>query len=124
MPKLQKNFQAKPVQPESYSMLLLPSPALLLAEGIAEAEAKKARLRAQQVRVAKGKKGRFGAALRYLWGKTKHSQVDSQRIDVCIHAVRPYRSCQICGRPPFRESEFDRESGQPLRTVPPKEAQG
>ena len=64
----------KPKSVEPISMLLLPSPALLLAEGIAEAEAKAPRLRSQQRgRVAKGKKGRLRAALRRIWGKIRSS---------------------------------------------------
>ncbi len=50
------------------------SPLLYLAEFEAEGKAKKARLRAQQRgRVATRKKGRFRAALRYVWGKIRGS---------------------------------------------------
>lgn len=59
-----KMQEAESVEP--ISVLLLPSPALLLAEGEAQVKAKAPRLRAQQGRVAKGKKGRLRAAWRLL----------------------------------------------------------
>ena len=63
------------------------SPLLLLAELEAEGKAKKARLRAQQRgRVAKGKKGRFRAALRHL---------RSALGEVCRPRLRPHHPIQI-----------------------------
>ncbi len=80
----------KPKSVEPVSMLLLPSPALLLAEGIAEAEAKAPRLRAKQGRVATRKKGRFRAALRHLWGILRPSQGYSQGVRASQPSLRPH----------------------------------
>lgn len=86
--KMRQSKSAEPI-----SVLLLPSPALLLAEAEAQIKAKAPRLRTQQRgRVAKGKKGRLRAAwglLRYLWGKTRAAETYSQGIAVCRPALRP-----------------------------------
>ena len=113
MPK-QKSMGPRP-------LLGVPSPALFLAEGEAQIKAKAPRLRAQQRgRVAKGKKGRFRAELRHLWGKTRLSRRDRGGKG-CVHAVRPYRTCAVCGTASARGSERKGESRDALRPLSPKE---
>ena len=115
----------KPKSVEPVSVLLLPSPALLLAEGIAEAEAKAPRLRAQQRgRVATRKKGRIGAALRHLWGKTRPSQADKEGIEVCRPSRGPLYRWKIFRAESSRRSRCRGKSGQPLRQLPPEEKKG
>lgn len=96
---------------EPISVLLLPSLALLLAEGIAQAEAKAPRLRAQQRgRVAKGKKGRLERFLRHLWGKTIPYPANSQRIEVCRPSRGSYFASQMDRRTQARRSKRQRKS--------------
>ena len=72
------------------SVLLLPSPALLLAEGEAQVETKAPRLRAQQRRpmLAERAKASFEKALRYLRRRAKKARGDSQGLEVCRPSLR------------------------------------
>ncbi len=91
------------------SVLLLPSPALLLAEGIAEAEEKAPRLAAQQRgRVATRKKGRIRAALRRLrdMGVT---------LEICRPPLRPHNSRSSDSAALARTGKRE---GQPRGAVP------
>jgi len=118
----EKLSQAKGLEP--ISVLLLPSPALLLAEGEAQIKAKAPRLRAQQRgRVAKGKKGRLKAALRYLRGvqadtiKHARSPIDFSRCGPLYRG--PFRGTAQLGRPERK----GKPSGA-LREMPPEEKKG
>ncbi len=101
------------------------SPLLILAEVEAEGKAKKARLRAQQRgRVAKGKKGRLGAALRHLWGKSHQIKNEWIFEEDCYlsrrsHSRRKIHRAEQPGRP-----ERSGESGNALRQLPPEEKKG
>ena len=99
---------------------------LFLAEVEAEGKAKKARLRAQQRgRVAKGKKGRLGAALRHLRGKTITAWTCSTWEDLCRHTLRPYRGRAICGTALSRQRpERKGKSRGVVRQLPPEEKKG
>ena len=105
----------KPKSVEPVSMLLLPSPALLLAEGIAEAEAKAPRLRAKQGRVATRKKGRLGPLLCDVWA-------------ICFDLCRPFRGPHNRGSVHRTEQPGRPErKGQPrdsVRQLPPEEKKG
>ena len=101
------------------------SPLLYLAELEAEGKAKKARLRAQQRgRVAKGKKGRFGAALRHLWGKTRPSQTYSERIEVCGPPLPPHTPIEVYRVKRLGKPGRSGESYFALRPVPSKGQKG
>ena len=83
------------------------SPLLYLAELEAEGKAKKARLRAQQRgRVAKGKKGRFRAALRHLRNALG---------EVCRPRLRPHNSREADSGALARAGKRE---GQPCGAVP------
>ncbi len=110
----------KPKSVEPVSVLLLPSPALLLAEGIAEAEAKAPRLRGQQGRVAKGKKVRLRAALRHLWGKIRDTEAYPVRITICLPCYTSLHSGKIYREAPTRQCECDCEFGDFVRQLSPK----
>ncbi|KKL85491.1 hypothetical protein LCGC14_1954210 [marine sediment metagenome] len=115
----------KPKSVEPVSMLLLPSPALLLAEGIAEAEAKAPRLRAQQRgRVATRKKGRFRAALRHLWDKKRPFKAYINGIEIGGPSGGPHNSSEIHPSAPARRPEHKGESGDTVRPLPPEEKKG
>ena len=108
----EKMQEAESVQP--VSMLLLPSPALLLAEGEAALKARPSWLRTQQRgRVAKGKKGRFRAALRHLWGKTKSFGVCRPRLGSRHRGPFHYTA-------PARRPERKGESGDAVPQMPRK----
>ena len=106
----------KPKSLGPISMLLLPSPALLLAEGEAALKAKAPRLRAQQRgRVAKGKKGRLQAILRRLWGTLG---------EICRPRLRSHNRSPFyratSSRGPYRKGEF----GNSLRPLPSQKEKG
>ncbi|KKL88362.1 hypothetical protein LCGC14_1925450 [marine sediment metagenome] len=114
MSKLQNKFQAKPVQPEAYSVCLLPSPALLLAEAEETFKAKAARLRAQQVRVAKGKKGRFREVVRYV-------RDNCFAFKICRPSLRPHSRRKVHRATQARRPERKGESGDAVPKMSPKE---
>ena len=100
------------VQP--ISMLLLPSPALLLAEGIAEAEAKAPRLRAQQEGVEKSKRRHLRKLLRHLrsaWRKAFPSGGP-------LHSGKIYRTAQT------RQSKRRGQSCGSLHNLPSEKEEG
>jgi hypothetical protein len=73
----------------------------------AERKAKAPRLRAQQRgRVAKGKKGRFGAALRHLWGSWG---------EICRPRLRPHNPSKADSATLARPGE---RKGQPCGPLP------
>ncbi len=118
-----KMQEAKSVEP--ISVLLLPSPALLLAEGIAEAEAKAPRLRAQQRgRVATRKKGRLRAALRHLWSHIRQFQADSEWVEVCHPTLGSHNFGPIHRTAQPRRPQRSGESSDALRPMPPEEKKG
>ncbi len=101
---MQNETMSEPKSVQPISVLLLPSPALLFAQAIAEAEAKAPRLRAQQRgRVAKGKKGRFRAALRHLWDKVSP-------FGVCRPRLRPHKSREADSAALARTGERESQS--------------
>jgi hypothetical protein len=99
------------------TVLGLCSPLLMLAEIEAESKAKAPRLRAQQVRVAKGKKGRLRAALRHLWDKVSP-------FGVCRPRLRPHNSSAAdSGTLAWIEKRECESSGTVLQ-MPPEEKKG
>jgi hypothetical protein len=115
----------EPKSVEPASVLLLPSPALLLAEGEAALKAKAARLRAQQRgRVAKGKKRLLWEAVRHLWGKPRRSQAGSQKIEVCLPSSGPHSRGKVHRATQPGRPRRKGESGDALRQLPPQETQG
>jgi len=116
----EKMPQQKSLGPRS--VLGLCSPLLLLAEIEAEGKAKKARLRAQQVRVAKGKKGRFRAALRYLWERESEGGINW--IEFCRSLLRPHSRSKVRRTAqPGRPERKGKPSGA-VRQMPPEEKKG
>ena len=129
----EKSSQAVPHRrmrkPESVgpiSVLPLPSPALLLAEAEAQLKAKAPRLRAQQRgRVAKGKKGRFRAALRHLWGKTKLLSTDAFAGETSYWASsRSLHRGKVHRATPARRPARKGEPADPMLRVPRKKEKG
>lgn len=124
----EKMSEPKSVGP--ISVLGLCSPLLLLAELEAEGKEKKARLRAQQRgRVAPRKKGRFRAALRHLWGKSKGSRPQTgQQMQGHNHRFvgehtgsGSYYSCPVCGATPSWEPERKRKFSGAVPKMSPEE---
>jgi len=117
--KLPKSKSMEPV-----SVLLLPSPALLIAEAEAALKATAPRLSAQQVRVAKGKKGRLRAALRHLWGKIWPPKANSKWFEVFCPFCRSHFSIEVYHAAQPGRPERQGESGNALPPVPPEEKKG
>ena len=109
-----KNVRARP-------LLGLLSPLIILAEVEAEGKAKKARLRAQQVRMAKGKKGRLRAALRRLWVKIRFTKAYSEWIEVCRPRLGSRHPGPFHYHAPVGRPARQGESGDAVRPVSPKE---
>ena len=110
----EKMSESKSVGP--ISMLLLPSPALLLAEAEAQIKAKAPRLRAQQRgRVAVGQGGALKGYLRYL---------RSIWPEVCRPALRSHSPSKVHRAAPARGRERSGEFGGSMRQLPPQEKKG
>ncbi|KKM68373.1 hypothetical protein LCGC14_1461520 [marine sediment metagenome] len=98
---------------------------LNLAELEAEGKAKAPRLRAQQRgRVAEGKKGRFRAALRHLWGKIMSSQAHKYGFEVCRPSSGSYFASTMDRRTQARRSKRQRKSRRAVPEMPPQEEKG
>ena len=105
------------------SVLLLPSPALLLAEAEAALKAKAPRLRAQQRgRVATRKKGRLRAALRHLWDNTWTSE--TKGTEVCLPSRRSHHPSEVDPAPQTWGPPRKGEPADPMLRVPRKEKKG
>ena len=115
----------KPKSVGPISVLLLPSPALLLAEAEAALKAKAPRLRAQQRgRVATRKKGRFRAALRYVWVKIRVTKAYSEWIEGFRPSGRSHYSGEADPPPSTWGPPRKGEPADPMLRVPRKEEKG
>ncbi len=115
--------KSKSVEP--ISVLLLPSPALLLAEAEAQVKAKAPRLRAQQGgRVATRKKGRLRAALRHLWVKIRVTKAYSEWIEGFRPSGRSHYSGEADPPPSTWGPPRKGEPVDPMLRVPSEEKKG